>query len=60
MGALIHPSLITLLCRMVEVTMSNFEEQSPHKLLVPLPKKNNFLPQDLDDSIEEREEEEEG
>ena len=39
--ALIHPSLITLLCKMVDVPMSESEEKSPHKLPVPFLKKKN-------------------
>ena len=40
-GALIHPSLITQLCRLAEVSMLEFEEKSPYRILVPLPKAKN-------------------
>ena len=36
--ALIHPSLITLLCRLVEVPMHESEEKFTHRLPMPLPK----------------------
>ena len=43
-GVLIHLTLITLLCKIVKVHMSDSEEKSLHKLLVPLPKKKDYSP----------------
>ena len=37
-GVVTHPSLITLLCKMAGVPMSESEEKSPHKLPLPMPK----------------------
>ena len=37
-GALIHPSLITELCRSAEVSMLDSEEQVQQHLPIPLPK----------------------
>ena len=53
-GALIHPSLITILCKMYEVPMLDFEEQSPHKRPIPLPTTKNGSSEDSEDDTEER------
>ena len=39
-GALIHPSLITQLCHMAEVSVLDSEEQVQQRLPIPLPKVN--------------------
>ena len=53
MRALIHPSLIILLCKLAEVPMLESEEKSPHKLSMPLPKKKDNSSQDMDEATEE-------
>ena len=52
-GALIHSSLITLLCKLAEVPMLESEEKYPHKLPVPLPTKKNGSSQDMDEKTYE-------
>ena len=47
--ALIHPSLITHLCRLAEVPKLESEEKSPHKLPMPLPKAKNGSSDDMED-----------
>ena len=42
-GTLTHPSLIALLYKLAGVPMSEFEEKTPPKLPLPVPKsKNDF------------------
>ena len=52
-GALIHPSLITQLCRLVEVPMLDFEEQVQQRLPIPLPKAKFGSPSDSKEETDE-------
>ena len=52
-GALIHPSLITQLCRLAEVPMLDSEEQVQQLLPIPLPKAKFGSPGDLDEETDE-------
>ena len=47
--ALIHPSLITQLCRIAKVLMIESEEKSHHRLQLPLPKANDEALDDTED-----------
>ena len=47
--ALIPPSLITQLCRIVEVPMLESEEKSHHQLPLSLPKLKDGAPDDMED-----------
>ena len=51
--ALIHPSLITQLCRLAEVPMLDFEEQVQQRLLIPLPKAKFGSSGNSDEEIDE-------
>ena len=51
--ALIHPSLITLLCQNAEVPMHDSKEKATHRLLVPLPKSKEGVHDDMDEDEEE-------
>ena len=52
--ALTHPSLITLLCKLDGVPMSESEEKTSPKLPVPIPKtKASSTSQDMDDDNDE-------
>ena len=46
-GALIHPSLITKLCRTIEVPMHDSEEKNIHRHLIPLPKSKEGVTEDM-------------
>ena len=48
-GALIHPSLITQLCRQAKVPMLDYEEQVQQRLPIPLAKAKFESPGDLDE-----------
>ena len=53
-GALTHPSLITLLCKLVGVPMSESEDKTLPKLPMPVPKtKASSISQDMDDNNDE-------
>ena len=47
--ALIHPPLITQLCRLAEVSMLESKEKSPNRLPVLLPKIKNGYFDDMED-----------
>ena len=49
MGALIHPSLITQLCRLAEVLMLDYDKQVQQRLLILLPKEKLGSPGDSDE-----------
>ena len=51
--ALIHPSLITLLCRMAEVSMLDSEEQVEQCLPIPLPKARFWSPCDSNEETDD-------
>ena len=53
-GALIHPSLITQLCRLVEVPMHESEEKSTRRLPLSLPKSKDGASKDMEE-VEEGE-----
>ena len=61
-GALIHPSLITRLCWLIEVPMHESEEKSTHKLPMPLSKIKHGDVEDMEakDAVEEQAKEELG
>ena len=48
-GALIHPSLITELCRLTEVPMLDSEEQVQQRLPIPLPRTKFGSPDESDE-----------
>ena len=52
-GALIHPSFITQLCRAVEVPIHESEEKSHHRLPLSLPKAKDGALDNLEDEDEE-------
>ena len=52
-GALIHPSLITQLCRMAKVPMLNSKEQVQQRLPIPLPKAKFGSPSDSDEETDD-------
>ena len=52
-GALIHPSLITELCRSVRVLMLDFEEQVQQGLPIPLPRVKFGSPDESDDETDD-------
>ena len=52
-STLIHPSLITDLCRSVRVQMLDFEEQVQHWLPIPLPRVKFKSPGESDDEIDD-------
>ena len=52
-GALIHPSIITQLCRVAEVLMLKSEEKSHHRLPLSLPKSKDGAPDNMEDEDEE-------
>ena len=52
-GALIHPSLITQLCRLVKVPMLDSEEQVQQRLPIPLPKAKFESPGDSDEETDD-------
>ena len=52
-GALIHPSLITLLCRLAKVPMLDSEERVQQRLPIPLPKAKFGTSGDSDEETDE-------
>ena len=52
-GALIHPSLITQLCRAIEVPMLESEEKSQNRLPLMLSKAKNGVPDGMDEEEKE-------
>ena len=52
-GAMIHPSLITQLCRLAKVLMLDSEEQVQQRLPIPLPKAKFESPGDSDEETDE-------
>ena len=51
--ALIHPSIITQLCRVAEVLMLESEEKSHHRLPLSLPKSKDGASDNMEDEDEE-------
>ena len=51
--ALIHPFLITQLCRNTEVPMHDSEEKVIHRLPMPLSRSKEGVPDDMDEDEEE-------
>ena len=52
-GALIHPSLITQLCRNPKLPMLEFKEKAHHQLPLSLPKAKDGAPENVEDEDKE-------
>ena len=52
-GALIHPSLITQLCRSARVSMLDFEEQVQQRVSILLPRVKFWSPNESDDETDD-------